>query len=123
MLGTLSKSPITTPTRVAIGSLGCLPLWLLLMLQKMMEEEGAFWHGLDVDTLEELELGIPTPNIWLKDVGQWVWWGPEPEPAPEGPTLSPLGAEPMAVDGTEQVQEEGAVMPWSRSTLCHPELA
>ena len=81
------------------------------MPQKMMEEEeeGAFWYGLDVETREELELGVPTLNIQLEYVGWWVPWRPEPEPAPEGPPLSPLQVEQMEVDGTEQAQEDSAM--------------
>ena len=36
------------------------PLWLVPMPQRITEEEGAFWHGLDLETWEELELG-PLP--------------------------------------------------------------
>ena len=42
--------------------------------------------------------------------GQWVPWGPELELAQEGPPLSPLGPGPMAVDGAEQVLEDGAMV-------------
>ena len=45
----------------------------------MIEEEAAFWHGLDLEMGEELELGVPPQDIQLKDVGWWVWWGLEPE--------------------------------------------
>ena len=39
-------------------------LWLLSMPQKMTgEEEGAFWHGLDMELREELELGATPINI------------------------------------------------------------
>ena len=44
------------------------PLQLVLMLQKITEEEGAFWHGLDLETQEELELGALPPNIQLVDM-------------------------------------------------------
>ena len=36
--------------------------------------------------------------------------GRETEQVPEGPPLSPLGAEPIEVDGAEQAQEEGAMV-------------
>ena len=40
------------------------PLQLVLMLRKMVEEEeGAFWHRLDLEMQEELDLGPPPPNI------------------------------------------------------------
>ena len=80
------------------------------MPQRVMTEEGgAFWHELDLEMREELELGVLTPNIWLEDVGRWVWWGPAPEPAPEGPPLLPLGAGPMEVDGAKQAQDGASV--------------
>ena len=63
----------------------------ILMLQKMMtKDEAAFWHWLNLEIGEELKLGVPPPDIQLKDMGQWVWWGLEPEPAAEGLPLSPL---------------------------------
>ena len=76
------------------------------MPQQIMEEEeeGAFWHGLDIETREELELGIPPPNICLTDVGRWVWWGPNPELALKGPPLLPLRVELMEVDGAKQTK-------------------
>ena len=81
------------------------------MLQKMMEEqEGAFWRGLDLETGEELELGVPLPVVQLEEVGWWVWWGPAAEPAAEGPPLSHLGPGLMEVDGTKQAQEDGAMV-------------
>ena len=58
---------------------------------------------------EELELGPPPPNVQLEGVGQWVSWGPELQLVQEGPPLSPLQAEPMDLDGTKQVQEDGAM--------------
>ena len=64
------------------------PLWLVLMPQKMMkEEEEAFWYGLDVEMREELELGLPPPNVQLAKVGQRILWRAELEPAQEGPPL------------------------------------
>ena len=40
------------------------------MPQKISEEEEvAFWHRLDVETREELELGVPSLDIQLEDVG------------------------------------------------------
>ena len=40
------------------------------MLQRMSEEEeAAFWHRLDVEIGEELELGVPPLDIQLRDVG------------------------------------------------------
>ena len=61
------------------------------MPQKMItEKKAAFWHRLDLEMGEELELGVPPPDIQLKDVGWRVWWGPGPEPVPEGLPLSPL---------------------------------
>ena len=48
-------------------------LWLLLMPQKMMaRKEEAFWHRLDLEMGEELELGVPTPDVWVEDMVQWV---------------------------------------------------
>ena len=53
------------------------------MLWKIIEEEeGTFWHWLDLEMREELELGVLTPNIWLEDMGRQIPWGPEPELAP-----------------------------------------
>ena len=88
------------------------PLWLLLMPQRVTaEEEEAFWHGLDLKAGEELEQGVPPPDIWIKDMGCWVWWGPVLVLEQEGPPLPPLGEEPMEVeDGAEQVQEDDAVV-------------
>ena len=85
-------------------------LWLTLMLQKITtNEEAVFWHGLDLEMREELELGVAPLGIQLKDVGQQIWWGPEPEMLAEGPHLSPLGAEPMEVEGgAKEAQEDGA---------------
>ena len=82
------------------------------MLQRMStEEEVAFWHRLDMKMEEELELGVLPPDIWLEDVGQRVWWGPELELVPEAPALLALGAEQMEVDGgVELVQEDGATV-------------
>ena len=55
------------------------------MPQRMStKEKPAFWHGLDVETEEELELGVPPPDMQLEDVCWWVRWGLEPELAPEG---------------------------------------
>ena len=86
------------------------PLQLMPMPQKMSSEEGVtFWHGLDLEIGEELELGVPPPDIWLEDVVRRVWWGLEPEPVEEDPPLPALGAEPMEVEGgTEQAQQNGA---------------
>ena len=69
-----------------------LPLLQLIpMLQrKITEEEVAFWHGLDLEIGEELELGIPPLYVQLEDMSQRVWWGPEPEAAVERPPLIPL---------------------------------
>ena len=40
------------------------------MLQKILEEEeAAFWHGLDVERREELELGVLPLDIQLEDMG------------------------------------------------------
>ena len=84
-------------------------LWLLLLPQRMMSAvEEAFWCGLDLKMGEELELGILPLGVQMEDVGQWVWWGLEPELAQEGPPLSALGEEPIEVEGSaEQVQEDG----------------
>ena len=39
-------------------------LWLILLLQRMStKEEAVFWHGLDLEMGEELELGVPPPDI------------------------------------------------------------
>ena len=61
---------------------------------------------------EELELGVPSLNIQLKDMGGWVPWGMEQEPVVEGPPLSPLPREePMVVEeGTEQAQKDGSMV-------------
>ena len=70
------------------------------MLWKMTEEEeGTFWHRLDFEMREELELGPPPPNIELEDMGQQVPWGPELQLVQEGPPLSPLQVELIEVDG------------------------
>ena len=58
----------------------------------------------------ELEVGPPPPNIQLEEVGQWVLWVLELEPAPEGTPLLPLWVELMEVDGTKQAQEDGATV-------------
>ena len=64
----------------------------MLMLQRILgEEEVAFWYGLDLEIVEELELKVPTPDILLDDVGRRVQWGLEPEPAEKGPPLLALG--------------------------------
>ena len=47
---------------------------------------------------EELELGMPHPDVQLEDVGWRVWWGPEPEPVAEGPPLLPLREELIEVE-------------------------
>ena len=97
MLGTLSESPMTTPTRVALGSL-CYPLWLMLMPQRMLGKEGAaFWNGLDLEMEGELELGVPPPDVQLENVGQQMCWGLEPEPVEEGLLLPAVGVEPIEV--------------------------
>ena len=49
------------------------PLRLLLMPQRLLEEV-AFWHRLDMKI--GVELGVPPPDIHLKDMGQRVYWGP-----------------------------------------------
>ena len=41
----------------------------------MTEEEVAFWHGLDLEIREELELRVPPLDIWIEDVGWRVQWG------------------------------------------------
>ena len=80
------------------------------MPQKMMwEGEETFWHGLDIEMEEELELGPPPPTIQLEEAGWWVPWGPAVEPAQEGPPLSPLGLGPKEVDGNKQALEDGAM--------------
>ena len=49
------------------------------MPQRMAaKEEEAFWLRLDLGTGEDLELGVPLPDLWIEDMGQWLWWGPEP---------------------------------------------
>ena len=48
------------------------PLQFVPMLQRMMEEEKAFWCGLDMVMGEELELGPPPPKFQLEEAG---WWG------------------------------------------------
>ena len=54
-------------------------LWLIPMPQRMTtKEEVVFWHVLDLEIGEDLELGVPPPDIWLKDVGWQLWLGPEP---------------------------------------------
>ena len=63
------------------------PLWLLPMLQTMMaKEEEAFWLKLDLKMGEELELGVPPPNVGIEDMGWWVRWGPEPMLVQKGPS-------------------------------------
>ena len=75
------------------------------MPQRMMTEEEAFWHGLDLETGEELELRVLPQDAWIEDMGQWVWWGPDPVLAQEGPPFPALGEEVIEVEGgTEQVQ-------------------
>ena len=59
---------------------------------------------------EEPELAPPPLNIQLEEVGRWVLWGLELEPAPEGTPLLPLWVELMEVDGTKQAQEDGATV-------------
>ena len=87
-----------------------LPLWLLLMLQRMSREQKEdFWHGQDLMMGEELELGRPPPRVQLEKAGQQVPWGPVVEPAKEGSPLAPPGAGPMEVDGTKQALEDGAM--------------
>ena len=69
----------------------------------------AFWHGLDVEMGEELELGVPPLEIQLDNMGWWLQWAPEPELAQEGTYLLPLGTELLKVeDGAEQAQGDGA---------------
>ena len=50
---------------------------MLMPWRMAEEEEGAFWHGLDLETQEELERGPLPPNIQLKELGQWIPWGQE----------------------------------------------
>ena len=47
---------------------------------------------------EELELGVPPPDIQLEDIGQWVCWGAELELAAKGLPLLPLRAELLEVN-------------------------
>ena len=64
------------------------------MPQRMIaKEEEAFWCRLDLKMGEELQLGVLPPDIWIGDVGRWVWWGPEPVLVQEGPPLQALGEE------------------------------
>ena len=74
------------------------------------EEEEVFWRGLNIAMGKELEVGPPPPYIQQEKMGQRVLWGPEVEPAQEGPPLSPLGPGPMEVDGTKQAPEDGAAV-------------
>ena len=70
------------------------------MLQRMMgEEEEAFWCKLDLKTGEELELGVPAPDIQIENVGRQILWGLESVLAQEVPPLLGLGEEPMEVEG------------------------
>ena len=86
------------------------PQWLVPMLQKMMkEEEEAFWHRLDVETGQELDLSPLPPNVQLEEAGWQVLWGLELELVQEGPPLSPLVLGPMEVDGAKQAPEDGAM--------------
>ena len=71
-------------------------------LREEEEEEEAFWRRLDLEMGEELELGPPPLNVQLEEAGWWVPWGPELQPAQEGPPMSPLGLELMEVDGAKQ---------------------
>ena len=71
-------------------------------------QEEAFWCGLDMETGEELELGLPPTAIQLEEVGWWIPWGLAVEPAQEGQPLLPLGLGPIEVDGAEQALEDGA---------------
>ena len=51
-------------------------LQLMLMPQRMSsKEEVAFWRELDPEMGEDLRLGVLPLDVWLKDIGQWVWWG------------------------------------------------
>ena len=48
------------------------------MAQKILtKEEVVFWYGLNLEMGKELELGVPSLDIQLEDVGQWVPWGLE----------------------------------------------
>ena len=58
------------------------------------EEEKCFWGGQDLASSEALELGIPSKDVQMDDVGERVMWGPVIEPTPEGPPLVPLGEAP-----------------------------
>ena len=59
---------------------------------------------------EELELGPPPPNNQLEEAGWRVPWGLELQPVQGGPPLSPFGPDPIEVDGTSQVPEDGAMV-------------
>ena len=40
------------------------------MLQRVAsKEEVAFWYGLYLEMGEELELGVPPPDVWIENVG------------------------------------------------------
>ena len=82
------------------------------MLQRMLgKEEDAFWHGLNLKMGEELELVVPPRDIQIEDIGQRVWWGPEPKLVQEGLPFLALGAEIIEVEGgTKQVQEDGTMV-------------
>ena len=58
------------------------------MLQRMMgKKEAAFWYRVYLKIGEELELGVPPPDVWIENMGQRVLWGPEPELVKEGPPV------------------------------------
>ena len=48
---------------------------------------------------EEIELGVMPPDVWIKEMGQLVWWALEPVLAQEGLPLLALGEELMEVEG------------------------